>query len=304
MTRLIAALLVVAAAFALSAAQEAPKPEPMPRFPFGGSKSQIPFDVVEVNGQKAWRVTGRGSVRIEELIAGYSSATGRRVSYDSAAANAAKNSVPWVGPDDGLLIPNAELGDFVSELIEGGQLTLVGHSTAKARVVRLEDAAGYARVVEANELAGLPDSEWVTLVRIGLQASPRALSRALQHYVRAGMQIGVEDDLLTATGRVAQVRNLERLVAKLESSSSGSDGTQIRTYELAASVKASDAARVLNELFEVPATTVQKLDGGYSVRSDGHRDVKVSVAPGANRLLVRARAADHELVKSALEALK
>jgi len=30
----------------------------------------------------------------------------------------------------------------------------------------------------------------------------------------------------------------------------------------------------------------------------------VSVAPGANRLLVRARAADHELVKSALDAIK
>lgn len=304
MSRLFAALLVVAAVFAISAAQEAPKPEPMPRFPFGGSKSQIPFDVVEVNGQKAWRVTGRGSVRIEELIAGYSSATGKRVSYDSAAAGIARNSVPYVGPDDGLLVPNAELGDFVSELIEGGQLTLVGHSGAKVRVVRLEDAVGYARVVESEELAGLPDSEWVTLVRVGLQASPRSLSRALQHYVRAGLQIGVEDDMLTATGRVAQMRNLERLIVKIESGASGSDGMQVKAYELPAAVKATDAARVINDLFEVPATTVQRLDGGYSVRSDGHRDVMVSVAPGANRLLVRARAADHELVKSALDALK
>ncbi|MCB9932606.1 MAG: hypothetical protein H6841_04200 [Planctomycetes bacterium] len=304
MSRLIAALLVVAAAFALSAAQEAPKPEPLPRFPFGGSKSQIPFDVVEQDGQKAWRVAGRGNVRIEELIAGYSSATGKRVSYDSAAANASKNSVPYVGPDDGMLVPNAELGDFVSELLEGGQLTLVGHSGAKVRVVRLDDAAGFARVVEAGELAGLPDTEWVTLVRTGLQTSPRGYSRALQHYMRSGVQIGMEDDMLIATGRVAQVRNLENLITKLESAASGSDGMQVRSYDLPANVKSADAARVIEELFEEPTVSVQELEGKYTVRSDARRDVHVSLVPGANRLLVRARAADHGLVKSALDALK
>ena len=66
MSRWIAAFLVILTAIAFSAAQDTGE-KPL-RFPFGSSKSQVPFDVIQVDGKTAWRVAGRGNVKIEELI--------------------------------------------------------------------------------------------------------------------------------------------------------------------------------------------------------------------------------------------
>jgi hypothetical protein len=299
MSRWIAALLVVVAAFALTAAQdEGEKPL---RFPFGGSKSQLPFDVIEVDGKPAWRVVGRGTVRAEELVAGLASAVDIRVTYDAAGAAMARNNVPFVGPDAGMTVPNDQLADYVSDLIGAANLTLVGHSTGRARVVRIDDGFAYARTVTTQELASLPATEWVSITHSGI--SKDSAARSLFDHLRAAhVYVRAEDGVVIAVGRVEHIRNVQAI---LEKAGSGSDGMSVVAYDLAASVKAADAARVISELFATSSTTVDDLDGkGYRVRAEEQRDVNVSVVPGINRLLVRATAVDHRLVKASLDAMK
>ena len=299
MSRAIAALLVVVAAFVVSAAQD--DGEKPVRFQFG-NKSQIPFDVVDVDGKPAWHVVGRGTVRAEELIAGLASAVDLRITYDVSAAERSKNNVPYVGPDAGMTVPNGELADYVSDLLGAANLTLVGHSTGRARVVHLGDGPAYARAVSPADLATLPATEWVSITQTGLSPD-RFPDRLFEHFSRALVHIRVDSGVLTASGRVEQIRNVQAILEKV--SSAGNDGMTITTYDLAASIKAADAARVLSDLFTGSETTVDDLDGkGYRVRTEARREVNISVAPGLNRLVVRASAADHKLVKAALDALK
>lgn len=301
MSRWIAAVFVLITAFAFSAAQDSGD-KPL-RFPFGGSKSQIPFDVIQVDGEPAWRVAGRGNVKVEELIAGYTSATGKLVSYDGQGAAASRETVPYVGPDGGIVITQGELGDFVSGLIQARGLTLVGHSGEKVRVVTNEAAVAFAEVVDSSALDKLPDSEWVTIARSDLAVEASAVRYSLQRYQNGGVWITSEGSLLVASGQVAQLRNIARLLDVLEKSAS-SDGREIRTYELGANLKSADAARIIEDLFQEPATRVQNMDGNFSVVTDSRKRVNVSAAPAANRLIVRASSSDHGLVKAALDAIK
>ena len=238
MSRWIAAFLVILTAIAFSAAQDTGE-KPL-RFPFGSSKSQVPFDVIQVDGKTAWRVAGRGNVKIEELIAAYSSATGKLVSYEADAAGVARGSVPYIGPDGGVVIEQGELGDYVSGLIAAAQITLVGHSTDKVHIVSISNAPGYARVIEASELAGLPDSEWVTIARADLANSGNVLRYALEHYRRSSVQIASQGEMFVATGRVEQIRNVNRIIEKLDKAPS-SDGSEVRAYDLGAGGKLSQA---------------------------------------------------------------
>jgi hypothetical protein len=300
MSRWIAALVVVVTAFVLSAAQdEGEKPL---RFPFGGSKSQLPFDVIEVDGKPAWRVVGRGTVRAEELIAGLASAVDIRITYDAAGAGHSKNNVAVVGPDAGMTVPNDQLADYVSDLISSANLTLVGHSTARARVVRIDDGFAYARTVTTQELATLPATEWVSITHSGISKDSDVRS-LFDHLRAAHVYVRAEDSVVIAVGRVEHIRNVQAILEK--TGSAGSDGMSVVAYDLAASIKAADAARVLSELFATASTTVDDLDGkGYRIRAEEQRDVNVSVVPGMNRLLVRAAAADHRLVQASLDAMR
>ena len=299
MSRWIAGLIVVLTAFVFVAAQE---DDPPLRFPFGGSKSQLPFDVLEQDGKKVWRVLGRGNIRVEELIAGYTTASGKRVTYDASTGTAAKSSVQYVGPDEGMIIDHDDLGNYVSELLEGARLTLVGHSTDKARVVQLDSAHGFARVVETSELSTLPETEWVTLSWNNI-GDGQAIGQ-LGHFRRALVYFDGSDSQLTVTGRVAQLRNVNRLVENRLSNEFDSEGMQLKAYNLPATVKAADAQRVLNELFDMPSTSITRIDGDYRVTDTGERAVKVSIVSGLNRLLVRASPADHTLVQAAIAALQ
>ncbi|MBZ0136649.1 MAG: hypothetical protein K8I27_09780 [Planctomycetes bacterium] len=299
MSRWIAGLIVVLTAVAFVAAQD-PGEKPL-RFPFGGSKSQIPFDVMEQDGKKVWRVVGRGNVRVEELIAGYTTISGKRITYDASATSGSKSSVQYVGPDDGMFIAHDDLGNYVSELLEGAGLTLVGHSGPKARVVELERAHGFAAVVDTSALATLPDTEWV-IVSWEDMGDAEYMRGRLQMFASALVRIDNDRQGLTASGRVAQLRNVNSLVEK--QLATGTDAMQVRAYNLPGTVKAVDAQRVLNELFESPRTTISKMDGNYQVTSGGHQSVHVSVIAGANRLLVRASGADHQLVQAAIDALQ
>ena len=299
MSRWIAGLIVVLTAFVFVAAQD---DDPPLRFPFGGSKSQLPFDVLEQDGEKVWRVLGRGTVRVEELIAGYTTASGKRVTYDASTGTSAKSSVQYVGPDDGMIIAHDDLGNYVSELLEGARLTLVGHSTDKARVVQLDSAHGFARVIEPNELETLPETEWVTLSWSNI-SDGRAVGQ-LGHFRSALVYIDGSDTQLTATGRVAQLRNVSRLVENRLSNELDSKGMQLKPYNLPGTVKAADAQRILNELFDEPTTSITRIDSAYRVTDSGDRAVKVSIVTGLNRLLVRASPADHTLVQAAIAAMQ
>jgi hypothetical protein len=301
MSRWIAALLVVVAAFALSSAQDDGE-KPAVRFPFGGSKSQLPFDVIQVDGKTAWRIVGRGSVRVEELVAGLASATELRMTYDQNSANASKNNVPYVGSDSGTTIPNAELADFASELLSAAELTLVGHSTGRARVVKLADAPSYARPVSAAELATLPITEWVSITRTGMSGNAFP-DRLFDGFARAYVFIRYADGVFNASGRVEQIRNVNAMLDSV--AGVGSDGMTVKMYDLGGAPKALDAARVLNELFQTAGKTIENLeDGGYRVRSEDRRQVNISVPNIGNRLIVRASEADHRLVQAALDAMK
>lgn len=302
MSRWIAAALVIGVALVLSFAQEQPKDPPL-RFPFGGSKSQLPFDVIELDGKKAWRIVGRGNIKIEELIAGYTTATGKRVTFSDNGAQYSRTTVPYIGPDDAMTIPNAELGDYVAELLESAGVTLVGHSTSKARVVRLDEAIGFAHVIEPSELASLPESEWVTIAYVDLQTDPRGLRQLFQPFTKAGTYIVTEENTMTASGRVAQIRNIEKLVTKLESSTTGSSGMQIRSYELG-TINVATAVGTLNQLFEESSSSINMIADGYTVNTNPRKRINVSAVQGTTRLLVRATAGDHELVEAALAAMK
>jgi hypothetical protein len=301
MTRWIAALLVVFVAFAFTSAQEEPE-KPALRFPLGGSKSQLPFDVIQVDGKTAWRITGRGSVRIEELVAGLASAVDVRITYDQSGASRAKGSVPYVGSDSGTTVANAELADYVSELLSAEELTLVGHSTGRARVVKLADAASYARPVSAAELATLPPTEWVSITRTGMSGNAFP-DRLFDGFNRAYVFVRYSDGVFNAAGRVEQIRNVN---AMLESVASvGSDGMTVKAYDMPGALKASDAARAIDALFQSSGTTIDDLDGkGYRVHTEDRRQVNVTVSPTGNRLVVRATEADHRLVQAALDAMK
>lgn len=300
MSRWIAALAVILSAFAFTAAQDKPEPVP-PRFGFG-TKAQVPFEVIEVDGKDTWKVSGRGAVRVEDLISAYMNATGKRVTFDANAGRQAKATAAYVGADQGITIPHAELGDFVSSLLEGAGLTMVGHSTEKARVTSIDDAAGYARVVEINELDSLPDSEWVTISREDISDS--ALRQQFRHMVTARVLTESFGNLFVATGRVEQIRSVAAILARLDAAKRGTEGMTVRAYDLAAPVKATDAARVLNELFAPAESSIRSVDGGYQVTSRTTSHVGVSVSPSGNRVIVRATAADHVLVKTALDAMK
>lgn len=301
MSRWIAALFVVVAALAFAAAQdEGEKPV---RFPFGTSKSQLPFDVIEQDGAKAWRVAGRGNLRVEDLVAGYITATGKRVVYDTTAGNYAKQTVQYVGPDGGMTISNKELGDYVSELLEGARLTLVGHSTNRARVVQLEAASGYASVVQPDDLESLPETEWVTLSWNNV-AEAHKFREQLSHFRVALVSVYGSETNLTVTGRVAQLRNVNKLVENRVGTLTGSDGMQLKTYQLPETVKAIDAQRNLNELFELPSVSVTRTDGNYKVTEQPARQIHVSIVSGRNRLLVRATPADHALVAGAIDSMQ
>ena len=300
MSRCIAALAVILSAFAFTAAQDKPEPVP-PRFGFG-TKAQVPFEVIEVDGKDTWKVSGRGAVRVEDLIAAYMNATGKRVTFDADASRQAKATAAYVGADQGITVPHAELGDFVSNLLEGVELTLVGHSTDKARVTSLGDAPGYARVVEISELDGLPDSEWVTISRADIGGS--SIREQLQHMVTARVIAESYDNLFIATGRVEQMRNVAEILSRIDAAKRGTEGMTVRAYDLAAPIKAADAARVLNDLFAPAESSIRSVDGGYQVTSRTTSHVGVSVSPSGNRVIVRATAADHVLVKTALDAMK
>jgi len=311
MSRLIAALLVACMGVVLSVAQdEKPRqPEPPPhgaRIPFGPSGASVPFELIQQDGKTAWRVVGRGSVRIEELVAGLASACGMSISYSGKAAPAFRTSVPFQGPDAGVVIVNAELADFVSDLMGAAGVTLAGASTGRARVVTMPEAPSFALYVSEAELALLPRSEWVIVRAAPKFAGTRALDAIAElrarHNERLGVRI-IDETGLVATGTVEDVRTLLRLVHDIDQAGAGHRGKLVKVFEVP-QARAAEAASMINALFTEAGDSVENVESKVIIQTRRDTRVNAVAIPNSGRVIVRAAAGDLALVQTALDALK
>jgi hypothetical protein len=316
MSRILAALLVVCVGVVLSLAQEEkprqpsalqPGPPATSRGPtFGPTGSSIPFEAVQLDGKTAWRVTGRGTVRVEELVAGMASACALRVSYTGAAANHLRDGVPYLGPDGGVVIGNAEIPDFASDLLAATGLAVVGASTGKARVVSLVEAPNYALYVSEAELAALPASEWVIVHGAPMHAGYDALESVarLRGDNNPRLRVRVIDASgFVATGAVEEVRTLLRIVGELDQPGAGKNGKLVKVYEVP-QARAADAAPLINALFAESGDTVQNLQSNVIIQTRRESRVNAVAIPNTSKIVVRAAASDQSLVQAAVDAMK
>lgn len=301
MSRVLAAILVVCMGVVLSVAQE-----DKPRMLGDGAGSiTLPFAVLNVDGKTAWRVSGRGTVRVEELVSGLATANGLRVSFSAAAAPMARQPLPYIGPDTGVVVSNSEIPDYVSEILSAVGLTMVRASTGRARVVTIAEAPLYALYVTEAELEALPASEWVMTRGAAKYANRATLDMVARSRPRgdgAGI-VRFEDTAFIATGMAGEVRSMLRLIHDMDVPGSGDLGKFVRSYEVA-SGKANEAASVLKALFEEFGDSVQNLDRNVVIQTTRQSRINVAALPGTNKVVVRASAGDHSLVQAALEAMK
>lgn len=303
MTRVLAALLVVAACTALTLAEEE---KPPVRFPFGPAQTSLPFEVIQQDGKAAWRVAGKGTLRIEDLVGGLASARNLRVTYSQQAAGRIKESVPYVGPDAGIVVPNAELADYASDLLASAGLAIVGASTGKARVVKTDEAPAIALYVNEIELPELPASEWVTVRGTLRLASIDTVSVLAQTRARGegGLTVRTESSNFLLTGPAGQVLVMLRMIREADTASAGSDGKLVRVYELPASVKNADAVLVIRALFDEGGQSIHNVEKNIVIQANRGNAVNVAALPPNNRIVVRASTSDHALVQAAINAMK
>lgn len=303
MTRIVAALLAVSLCAVFTLAEEE---KPPVRFPFGPGQTSLPFEVTQQDGKTVWKIVGKGSVRVEDLIGGLSTANNLRVTYSQVASTRVRENLPYVGPDAGVIIPNTELADYSSELLSAAGLTLVGASTGKARVVATAEAPGYALYVTEAEVEKLPASEWVVLRGAPRYASIDVISMVAQSRRRSdgAVSFSAQAGSFVVTGMAGEIRTLLRLVRDLDQPGAGSEGKLVRVYDVPAPVKANDAASVIRALFEEPGQSVQNVEKNIVIMTNRRSDVNVTALPTNNRILVRATAGDHALVQSAIDSMK
>ncbi len=303
MTRLVAALLAVALCTVFTLAEEE---KPPVRFPFGPSQTTLPFEVVQQDGKTAWKIVGKGSVRVEDLVGGLSTANALRVSYSQYASSRLRENLPYVGPDAGVVIPSAELADYSSELLSAAGLTLVGASTGKARVVSTSEAPAYALYVAESDLEKLAASEWVVVRGAPKYASMDVISMVAQSRRRAdgSVSFSAQAGSFIITGMAGEIRTMLRLMRDLDQPGAGSEGKLVRVYDIPASVKAADAALVIRALFEEPGQTIQNVEKNIVIMTNRRSDLNVTALPANNRIVVRATAGDHALVQSTIDSMK
>lgn len=299
MTRLIAALLLILSAFALASAQQPDPPEPPVRLPIGGGRSYLPFDVVDQDGKKAWKVVGRGNVKVEDLVGGLSTALGKRISFTTATVGNTRYTVSYTAPEGGIVIANAELLDFSNELLAAAGVTVVGLSGSKGTLVTHSEAGGYSVLATAAELEGMPATEWVTVTH----ATTHIGSQALRDVLTRNVSVMHDYSRHVITGPAEQVRKALRLLRELDQPRTDQQADAIRTYTLPAGVQSAAAANALAMLFEVNTTEIKDMEGKYRVIDRTRARVTVA-AHGASKLIVRASVQDHALVAAALDAMK
>lgn len=294
MTRLFAAVLVVAITLTLNMAQEKP---PV----LGRGSASIPFEVTAVDGKPAWIVTGRGTVYVEDLMGGMANAMNMRVTFTARASELRRAALGYLAPDAGITVKNEQIAGFVSELLAGQGLTVVGFSQGNARVARLEEAAALAAVVSEGELAKANDAEWVAVNLTVLDTTSAAAS--LLHFYRAASVSTYDyNGGLLLTGPAERVRTAAKMLRELEKAGLGA--TVVKAYDLPESIKADVAAANLRSLFPGDVTEVKQMETSMHVVTRTAPKVHVMLAPSGNRLVVRASPGDHALVAQAIAAMK
>jgi hypothetical protein len=294
MIRLIAASLVIAFALAISFAQEKP---PV----LGRGSSTLPFEVTAVDGKPAWIVTGRGTVYVEDLLGGLANATSLRVSFTARAAESRRAALGYLAPDSGMTLKSEQIPAFVSELLAGQGLTIVGFTQGNARVARIDEAASLSTLVTDAELTKINDAEWVAL-NLSLVNASVGMSNLLHIYKGANVTAYDYPGGVLIYGPAERVRTTARLLRELDKTGVGS--ITVRTYDLPEGVKADNARLILFGLFPSDTTEVKQMDSGVSVVSRSTPRVVVMAAPVGNRLIVRASISDHTMVTQALAAMK
>ncbi len=294
MTRLFAAVLVLGLALSLTWAQERPT--------FGRGTANLPFEVVTVDGKTGWKVTGRGTVSLDDLLNGLANATGLRVSFSADAMEARRTTLSYIAPDTGMTLSNAELAAYTGELLGGQGLTLVGFTTGSAKVARIEEAASFAIMVGEAELGAMHPAEWVTFSASFVHLSPRAASSALSLYRGADMTVVGHESGAVLTGRAERVRTAARLLREMDKPAAA--GQMVRTYDLPDGVKADSARALLGSLFPGEVTEVQNIETRVTVTTRHQPRVTSYGSLAGNRLIVAASPQDHTLVAQALASMK
>lgn len=295
---IVAAAVCVVAIAAFAAAQDE-KPVRLPL----GSKTQLPFEVIVDGGKRSWRIHGRGTIKVEDLVGGLASVVGKRVVYSRYATEQTRNTVSYVAPDEGVLVTAAEIPLYVSDLLASTDLTVTGFSTPTLRVVRMQEAHEYATALEGTSLDGLEDSDWASMLMFSQHSSGSQLADLWRDHGRSGrLYLRAGERGVLISGRVDALRQVMRLVA-LADREGASGEAFVRSYNPPAGVNATDAKRALDELFTRTGSSVTSLEGKYIVKQSDQTEVSVALSPGGNKLLVRARTKDHQSVEAALAAM-
>ena len=294
MTRLLAAALVLAFALTLNLAQEK---TPV----LGRGSSTLPFEVTAVDGKTAWIVTGRGTIYVEDLAGGLANATSMRVSFTARATELRRAALGYLAPDAGVTLKNEQIPAFVSDLLAGQGLALVGFTQGNARIARLEEAASLAALVSEAELGKVNDAEWVALY-LAVTNTSSGMANLLGVYRGANVSALDYPGGVLITGPAERVRTAVKLMRDFDKPGAGS--TVVKSYDLPEGIKADNARLVLAGLFPSEVTEVKQMDTGVSVVSRSIAKVHVSVAPVGNRLIVRASQSDHALVQQVIAAMK
>ncbi len=301
MIRSIAALLLVLAAFTIAGAQSDDSPV---RLPIGGGRSYIPFEVQQQDGKIAWKVTGRGTVKVEDVVGALSTALGRRISLTPEASGKMRNVVPFVAPEGGVVVANDELLDFANELLASGHLAVVGMTRGNGKLATLGEARSAALLVSAEEVGGMQQTEWATVTRTLIHADADVVRSAFNASISAPeMSFSARANQVVLTGPVAQVRKMLAVIDAVDAPGAGDYQEIVRSYTLPANVQPQQAVAALRELFDSPTTTVTDFEG--KVRVTGKDSRRATIVPlGNNRILVRASASAQGLVADAVDAMK
>jgi hypothetical protein len=301
MSRIFAAALLCIVALTLAAAQEDDKPV---RLPMGGGRSYVPFEIIQVDGKTAWRAVGRGTVKVEDLVGGLSTALGKRVAMTSKGSAAARTTVSWLAPDTGVVIGNDELIEFTNDILAASHLVVVGMSGGKGTLAHTEEAAPYSPYVSAGELDGLPRGEWATVTLATDYADREAVKEAFQSAVAgSSARLGIAGNQLVMTGPVDQVRKALKVIDAIDAPGASYGGEIVKSYTLPATVQPEQAMLVLRGLFARGNRTVTDLDGKLIVREDNSPGIHAMPLPG-NRILVRASVPNQALAAAAIAELK
>lgn len=307
MFKIIAAIVVIATALTISFAQD---DNPPAKFQFGGGgSSDLPWEVIEGPDGLSWKISGSGSVSVQSLVSGLSTAHNKTFTYSREASRRTRGTVPYVAPDSGIIIKNNQMAMFVSNLLSADDLTLAGLSGDSGRVLDIKNAYSEASYVTEENLSKMDDADWAMLL-VSLEHTDSKYIRntisSIHQHGTGSVGVAAMPSSVAITGQVKKVQGMLKLIRAIDQPGAGSGGLSdiVRAYDLPAGFKASSAKIMIDSLFKPNSTQVKSAESGVSVYRTSSERVSVGMTPNANRIVVRATPADHKLVKQAIDAAK